>query len=113
MIDQPVQIDPLKDMSEGLDWLRSQTLPAQIQVMVAKDRAITEALQAIQPLWTKEEIGRRCLLMRCIGSEIEQLFVDGQVVLVFQPSETKQEWHDDRLVITITQKFKRVQMVKL
>jgi len=113
MIDQPMQIDPLKDMAEGLDWLRTHVQLAQVSFNFAKDRAISEALAAIQPLWTRDEIGRRCVLLRCIGSEAEQLFVDGQLVIKFEPTEFEQQWHDDRLVITCTQKFKRVHLVQM
>lgn len=113
MIDQPPPIDPLKDMAEGLDWLRTHVTPAVVQFNFSKDRAISEALAAIQPLWTKDEVARRCVLVRSLGSEGEQLFVDGQLVIRFSPAEFTQEWHDDRLVITCTQKFKRLQMVKL
>lgn len=113
MIDQPTQIDPLKDMAEGLDWLRTHVQPAQVAFNFSKDRAISQALQAIQPLWTRDEIARRCVMVRCVGSEGEQLFLDGRVVMRFEPAEFTQEWHDDRLVITCIQKFKRVQMVKL
>lgn len=106
-------IDPMKDICEGLDWLKDRVLPAHARVEFLKDQVITEALMAIQPLWTKEEIRRRCLLVRCVGSQIEELFVDGVMVVQFEPPETSQEWKEDRLVITCTQKFKRIQSVKV
>jgi hypothetical protein len=60
-----------------------------------------------------EEIAPPLRVSRSVGSERETLFVDGIAVLVFEPGETTQEWRDDRIVITHTQKFKRVQAVKL
>jgi hypothetical protein len=116
MIDQPqVQVidDALGDAARALDWLRDHVTPAQVQLTVAKDHAISHALATIQPLWTREEIGRRCVLLRTIGNEAETLFVDGIAVLVFEPGETVQEWQNDRLIITHTQRFRRVQAVKL
>lgn len=106
-------IDPLGNIAAGFDWLRDHATPVQAQLTFSKDRAITEALQAVQPLWTKDEIARRCVIVRCVGSEAEELFVDGQVVLKMWPPEYTQQWHDDRVVITCTQKFKRIQAVKL
>lgn len=108
MIEQPQPIDALKNMADGFDWLREHVTPVQVQFSFAKDRAISEALQAVQPLWTREEIASRCLIVRCVGSETEQLFVDGTMVLKFEPAEFTQEWFDDKLVITYTQKFRRV-----
>jgi hypothetical protein len=116
MIDQPqIQVidDALGDAARAFDWLTRHVTPAQVQLTVSKDRAISEALTAIQPLWTSEEIGRRCVLMRSVGSQGETLFVDGIAVLVFEPGEVVQEWKDDRLVITITQKFRRIRAAKL
>lgn len=113
MNDQPLPIDPLKDMAQGLDWLREHLQPVQVSFTFSKDRAITQALQSIQPQWTTDEIARRCVMVRCVGSEGEQLFVDGQVVIKFEPATFEQVWLDDRLVITCTQKFKRLQMVKM
>lgn len=106
-------IDAMKDMCQGLDWLREHTTPAMIQMNIAKDRAIGEALAAVQPLWTKEEVGRRCVFLRTVGSEPETLHVDGIPVLVFYPGEVAQEWKDDKLVVTYTQKYRRVEMLKL
>jgi hypothetical protein len=116
MIDQPEILkidDPLGDTSRALDWLRDHATPAQMQLTVAKDQAISQALAAIQPLWTREEIGRRCVLVRAIGHQGETLFVDGIAVLVLDPPQTTQEWKADSLVLTITQKFKRVRAVSL
>jgi hypothetical protein len=116
VIDQPALVkidDPLGDAARAFDWLREHVTPAMIRLTASKDRAIGEALQAIQPLWTCQEIARRCVFLRSVGSEGETLFVDGIAVLIFEPGETTQEWRDDRLVITYTQKFKRVQAVKL
>jgi hypothetical protein len=107
------QIDALKDMCDGLDWLRDHVTSAMVQLTASKDRAISQALAAIQPLWTSEEIAHRCVLMRSIGSETETLFVDGRAVVIFEPGEATQEWRDDRLIVTYTQKFKRVQAVKV
>lgn len=103
--------NPLKDMCNGLDWLQQHLTPAMIQLSASKDRAIGEALQAIQPLWTQEEIRRRCVFLRSLGDEIETLHVDGTPVLVFYPGETTQVWKEDRLVVTYTQKYKRVRMM--
>jgi len=105
-------IDAMKDMCDGLDWLREHTTPAMIQLTIAKDRAIAEALAAIQPLWTSEEVGRRCVLLRTVGSALETLHVDGIPVIVFYPGEATQEWKDDKLVVTYTQKYRRVRAVE-
>lgn len=105
-------IDAMKDMCESLDWLRAHTTPAMVQLSVAKDHAITEALAAIQPLWTKEEVARRCVLLRTVGSQLETLHVDGIPVVVFYPGETTQEWKEDKLVVTYTQKYRRVEVVR-
>lgn len=104
-------IDAMKDMCEGLDWLREHVSPAMVQLSVMKDRAISEALQTIQPLWTPEEIKKRCVFVRPVGNEIETLVVDGIAVIVFYPGETVQEWKEDRLIITHTQKYRRIQAV--
>ena len=106
-------IDPLKDMADGLDWLRDNTTAPLLQLAVSKDKAIAEALQAVQPLWTKDEIARRCMMVRCVGAEREELFVDGRCALVFYPAEAKQEWHDDKLVLTYTQRFKRIVNIQM
>lgn len=105
-------IDAMKDMCESLDWLRAHTTPAMVQLSVTKDHAITEALAAIQPLWTKEEVARRCVLLRTVGSQLETLHVDGIPVVVFYPGETTQEWKEDKLVVTYTQKYRRVEVVR-
>jgi hypothetical protein len=106
-------IDAMKDMCAGIDWLRDRVTPAVVQLEISKDRAISEALAEIQPLWTKEEIRRRCVFLRTVGSQLETLHVDGVPVIVFYPGETTQEWKDDRLVVTYTQKYKRVRMVQV
>jgi hypothetical protein len=106
-------IDPMKDMCAGLDWLTKYVTPAMIQLTASKDAAISQALSEIQPLWTKEEIARRCVFLRTVGSEVETLHVDGVPVLVFYPGETTQEWKEDRIVLTHTQKYKRVRVVQV
>lgn len=106
-------IDPMKDMCGALDLLREITTPAMLHLTALKDHAIAQALQSVQPVWTKEEIGRRCVFLRTLGSEVETLHVDGIPVIVFYPGETVQEWKQDRLIVTHTQKFSRVQAVSL
>ena len=116
MIDQveaPTITDPLGDAARALDLLAESVRPAMMHAVMLKDRAIADALAEVQPLWTTEEIRRRCVIIRSVGDPREQLFVDGIAVLVFEAPEMVQEWRDDRLVITYTQKFKRVRSVKL
>ncbi len=104
--------DPLGDASRAFDLLREHARPAMMHAVMLKDHAIAEALAEVQPLWTKEEIRRRCVIIRSVGDPREQLFVDGIAVLVFEEPEMVQEWRDDRLIITYVQKFKRVRAVK-
>ncbi len=105
--------DALGDAARAFDLLTERVRPAMVQATLQKDAAISEALATIQPAWTAEEIRRRCVIIRSVGDQLEQLFVDGILVLKLFPPEFVQEWRDDRLVITITQKFSRVRAAKL
>lgn len=116
MIDQPqIQVidDALGDAARALDLLKTKGWPAVPTLAILKDRAISEALKEIQPLWTDAEIARRCVIFRSVGDPRETLFVDGIAVLTFEEPQAVQTWTADQLSITFTQKFRRIQAVKL
>lgn len=107
----PKITDALGDAARALDLLKTKGFPAVPTLAILKDRAISEALKEIQPLWTDAEIARRCVIFRSVGDPRETLFVDGIAVLVFDEPQATQEWTDSNLTITFTQTFKRVRAV--
>lgn len=68
----------------------------------------TEIRCCIQEDWSVEEIKRRCRWTKSADSLVEILYVDNKPVLEVHPIETNPELQEDKVLITVTQKIRRL-----
>lgn len=70
------------------------------------DDEVRSALNAFWPVWTLDDVKRRCQIVRVAGQPLEILCADGIPLLEIYPVETSMELKGDRYVMTMTRRFR-------
>lgn len=77
--------------------------------MVGKmEDEIRSALNQFWPVWTLEDVKRRCRIVRIAGSPVETLCADGIPLLEMHPVESTMERTADSYIIRYSRKFRRL-----
>lgn len=89
--------------------LREKMIAEASGQMVGKmDDEIRAALNQFWPVWTLEDVKRRCRIARIAGSPVETLCADGIPLLEMHPVESTMERTADSYVIRYTRRFRRL-----
>ena len=78
------------------------------QLAVALDGEIKAVLDSFWGTWTMDDIKARCVLVSYHGGKHQTLYADSTPLLEIYPFETVHELLDDRYVVRITQKYRRL-----
>lgn len=77
--------------------------------MVTKmDDEIRSALNHFWPVWSADDVKRRCQLVRVAGSPIETLCADGVPLIEIGPVQIHTELSRDTYVVRLTRTIRRV-----
>lgn len=91
---------------QGEPEVKEQVAAACIALTSKMEVEIREALNAFWPVWTLEDVKRRCQIVRC--GETETLYADGIPLLEMHPPEQSIERTDVSYIVRVTRKFRRL-----
>jgi hypothetical protein len=72
------------------------------------DAEIVKVLSEIDPNIVMVDLINRCRIERVVGQRHETIYLDEKPVLEIYPIEIEQEYKDDRVIVRLTQKVKRL-----